>query len=269
MQTGAGGTAGASALDDDAHRPVYMGRSKFGPEWRNEVAGSGGRRGGVPMQSTKQEAKDMAYSETFNIDRWRKWLIHVGAVDPDEADYSTLRKWWEDSIDEAADWLSHGRSNIDPYAAAAILAGRDPSDATAYSSAGARERAVNQSFRSRAITKSLNLTDPDSARAIINGALSKYLGRDATDEEITAYTQALNESERKSPVVTTTDTTTSYDSQGRPTTTVNASSQKGGVSDAQANQMATDRAQALPDYGAYQAATTYASALFQALGAPV
>jgi hypothetical protein len=49
----------------------------------------------------------------------------------------------------------------------------------------------------------VNLTNPDDARSLVNGALQQYLGRDATPEEVAEFTKALNQAERKNPLVTT------------------------------------------------------------------
>ena len=49
----------------------------------------------------------------------------------------------------------------------------------------------------------VNLTNPDDAKSLVNASLQKYLGRDATDEEITEFTKALNKAERRNPIVTT------------------------------------------------------------------
>ena len=53
------------------------------------------------------------------------------------------------------------------------------------------------------VSRVVNLTNPDDAKSLVNASLQQYLGRDATDEEITEFTKALNKAERRSPIVTT------------------------------------------------------------------
>ena len=53
------------------------------------------------------------------------------------------------------------------------------------------------------VSRVVNLTNPDDAKSLVNGALQTYLGRDATQEEITEFTKALNKAERQNPIVST------------------------------------------------------------------
>lgn len=58
------------------------------------------------------------------------------------------------------------------------------------------------------VNKSVNLTDPTTARGLIKNALTGYLGRDATDKEQKSFLAALNMAERRSPSVTKSVSTT-------------------------------------------------------------
>lgn len=111
--------------------------------------------------------------------------------------------------------------------------------------------------------RTVNLTDPATARAMVNSQLSNLLGRRATDEDVDEFVGTLNQFERRNPTVQ--KTTDTY-KDGELTDTKNT--QSGGVSDSTVNDMIEDDAMALPEYGAFQAASTYYDAFTQALGAP-
>lgn len=51
-------------------------------------------------------------------------------------------------------------------------------------------------------TTSVNLTDPSTARGLVDRALSQYLGREATGKEQQAFLRALNAQEQMNPTVT-------------------------------------------------------------------
>lgn len=53
------------------------------------------------------------------------------------------------------------------------------------------------------VSRVVNLTNPDDAKSLVNAALQTYLGRDASQEEITEFTKALNKAERQNPIVST------------------------------------------------------------------
>lgn len=51
----------------------------------------------------------------------------------------------------------------------------------------------------------VNLTNEFDAEALVNNALGQYLGRDASEQEISEFWKKLNKKERKNPVVVTAD----------------------------------------------------------------
>lgn len=64
-------------------------------------------------------------------------------------------------------------------------------------------------------SKSINLTDPETAKGIILSALRQALGRRASDKEIGQFRSALNTLERQNPSITTTH----IDAKGNSTST--------------------------------------------------
>lgn len=109
----------------------------------------------------------------------------------------------------------------------------------------------------------VNITDPATARAIATKVFQDLLGRDPGQGEISAYAQALSQSEAANPSQQT--TTTQYD----PVTgeAIGSSSVTSGGMSADAQQLlAEDEIKKGKEYGATQAATTYMNALQAAVG---
>lgn len=106
-----------------------------------------------------------------------------------------------------------------------------------------------------------NLSTTEDAHAIFLTAAQSLLGRDPTKGEISSFQKTLNSYEQAHPTVTT--QTSKYigdelQSQSSKTT--------GGVSADTRTIMAQSDVKADPEFGAYQAATTYFDALQQMIG---
>lgn len=108
-------------------------------------------------------------------------------------------------------------------------------------------------------TTDTSLTSQADAAAIFRTAAQSLLGRAPTTEEINQFRANLNSQERANPVTSTITTTTNE--QGE---VVNESrTSQGGISAAGAADIAKEKAKLNPEYGAYQAATTYHNAMMQ------
>lgn len=80
--------------------------------------------------------------------------------------------------------------------------------------------------------KNIQLTDPDTARAVITAHLERMLGRRPNDAEIKDFVAALNKSERANPTVTTTVEQYAYDADAGSYQQVSSSSTTtGGAAD--------------------------------------
>lgn len=123
------------------------------------------------------------------------------------------------------------------------------------------KRYVGPQFETTHQTR-VDLTDPQTARAIATKIYQDLLGRNPGKGEIAGFATALSSAEGASPQQAT--TTTQYDmTTGKQinSNTVTA----GGVSEDAKALLAQDQAKANPEYGAVQAATTYANALESAV----
>lgn len=110
---------------------------------------------------------------------------------------------------------------------------------------------------------SVNLTDPATAKAVATQVFQQLLGRDPNAGEIQAYASALSQSEAQNP--SSTVTTTQYDmTTGEPTGSNSVTT--GGMTDQGQAQIVEDQVKGKKEYGATQAATTYMTALENAVG---
>lgn len=112
---------------------------------------------------------------------------------------------------------------------------------------------------------SVNLTDPMSARKLVDTALESYLGRKATFQEQEKFLNTLNKREQKSPTVTTQVSTTTPGGPGMSSTESSTMTQGGFNPSVFAEEFARGQQGA----GEYQAATTYLDTFIGALGARV
>lgn len=114
-------------------------------------------------------------------------------------------------------------------------------------------------------TKSVDLTNPKTARALLKQSLQDRLGRDPSAAEQQAFIAALNAAERENPTVRTTQYRLNPETQQYQMASQTTAS--GLDPQAYLDEYAEEHNQ--KEYGAYQAATTYFNALLQAIGAPV
>jgi hypothetical protein len=104
----------------------------------------------------------------------------------------------------------------------------------------------------------VNLTDPDTAKAVATKLFQDMMGRDPGAGELTAFASALHSAEQNSPVVAT--TTTQYDMDtGQPLSSSTTSS--GGLDVAGKQYIGEQQIKGKKEYGVTQAATTYQNAL--------
>lgn len=197
-----------------------------------------------------------AWYGTNQFDAWGKYLTDLGLVDPeDAASIEVLDSVWQDAVVLAANLYTQGKK-ITPWQAAALLKGANSRNGSRYG--------AGFSGTKRSRSTSVDLTDPATAKALINDTLANALGRAATEEEVRAFTSVINTAERANPTVT--ETVTTYN---RGEAVSQSSTRSGGITDAGRRQMTLDQATTLPEYGAFQAAATYYNALLGALDSPV
>jgi len=123
-------------------------------------------------------------------------LVAAGMLSPEEAaDRMAIEAAWEKMVKQAAQYYAAGKTDVTPMDIISLYAGRNI--LTGETGAASPKKTIQ---------KQVNLTNPDDARALLNGMLSNTLGRRATDEEIDGFMEGLHGTQRANPYVTTTTT---------------------------------------------------------------
>lgn len=199
---------------------------------------------------------------TKEYDRWGDKLVELGLIDEgDNRNFAVLDDWWQQVIDYTAKFTAVGK-RLTPWQVVELMAATGASGSGGSGGSGGGDGAFTG--RRTATSTSVDLTDPATAKALVNRTLSQILGRNANDDEVAAFRSAINSAEQASPTVT--NTTTEY---ADGVATSQSSTTSGGLTDAGRQQMVMDDAMQKPEYGAYQAASTYFNAMTQAIQSPV
>lgn len=171
-------------------------------------------------------------------------LIDKGAL---QATDDQLAQKWGDYVQQSANHFAAG-DTMTPW----DIIARD---------IGSRSGAGSLAGTKTTTTKDTSLTGFADASAIFRTAAQSLLGRDPTTQELKMFQANLNGQERANPTTATTTTTT--DEQGNTVSQSRTSS--GGIGAGGAQEIAQEAAKNNPEYGAYQAATTYSNAMLQTI----
>lgn len=165
-------------------------------------------------------------------------------------DKSYVPKFYSRAVKASAYEYTYNQKKITPLDAYAFIVAEE-ARAGAPAGGGGGGNGVSQSTSTQ-----VNLTDPGSARKLVDDALSQYLGRRANPNEQAKFYKALNVMERESPVVTTTTRS------GSGASTVS----QGGFNP---STFSEEWARGQQGSGEYQAATTYLNAFIDSLKATI
>ena len=204
---------------------------------------------------SEARAKVYDWYGSKDFDRWGDTLLDLGLIeDGEQRNLEVLDEWWQRTIDESIKFTAAGKS-LTPWMVVRALA----KTGAGFDGAGGRGGGVTPFSGDRKTrSMSVDLTDPKTAKGIINDALSRRLGRAATDEEIRRFTEVINSAERDNPRVT--DTTTTYEEDRA---VAQSSTTSGGTNPVE---VVDEQAMQAPEYGAYQSASTYFNALLGTIG---
>ncbi|MEV4228133.1 hypothetical protein AB0J81_13735 [Streptomyces bobili] len=111
--------------------------------------------------------------------------------------------------------------------------------------------------RAQQVDTRVDLTDPDTARAISTKLFQDLMGRDPAEGELAAFANALHSAEQAAPVVAT--TTTQYDMDTGQALSSDTT-QSGGVSGEGKAYIQEQAIKGSKEYGVTQAVTTYQNA---------
>jgi hypothetical protein len=110
-------------------------------------------------------------------------------------------------------------------------------------------------------SKSFNIPTVEDAHAATRQLFQALMGRDPDHGELDRYASMMTSYAQKHPTVTKQTQTTDIHGNTTSSSTSSGGYSQGGITD-----MLSQKAKADPEYGAYQAATTYTNALIGALG---
>lgn len=183
-------------------------------------------------------------------------LYRAGIIS-DPSDMDSIFSQWSSAVDYAGRvyTATNGKTKITPWDALQTRIG--------LAQAAYNKAHPTNTDRTTTSTATDVLTNGD-ANNMITAMYQNQLGRNPDKGELSRYRSMLINKSESNPTVT--NTTTHYDKTGNATT--QNSVQTGGYSSDAANSDLTSKIQADPDWGAYQAATTYMQAIEGLFSAP-
>lgn len=246
---GGGTSTGQYQLPSATNPLVYMGMSSNGDDSQGEGKGA--------QQSTQTLASALTYFQGFGGAEQQAMankFYRAGIIDnPD--DLAATYQQWQNAVNYASDAYTYGGKQLTPWDVIQQQIGA--------AKAGIK-KGLNHGPANTTSTVTQVLTNGD-ANTMIKAMYQNELGRDPTAGELSRYRSMLINKSKDSPSVTQTHNT--YNSRGQQTDS--SQTQSGGFDQNQANDLLQQSVQADPEYGAYQAATTYMGAIEQAMsGSP-
>lgn len=154
---------------------------------------------------------------------------------------------WQNAVQQASNFYTFANRQVTPWQAVDLMANKP--------GGGLQPKTQTQT------STSVNIPTVQDAHALTRGIYQSLMGRDPDENEQDRLASMITGYAQKHPSKTTTTQTT--DIHGN---TSSSSSTTGGVTQAGMQDMLSQQAKADPEYGAYQAASTYWNALTSALG---
>lgn len=254
---------------------VYMGSTL------TEGTGPGGVPGKVMQANLVPKQEAYGVIDNFSGKQLRDFVAtgQAAGLLEDGAGYMEAQTLWKKLVDASARLTAAGRK-IAPTDVLAGYLGKGPLAGKVGASGAALWQEQWRSGRKFLVNtqtgevkyqgprfettyqQNIDLTDPATAKALATSVFQQLLHRDPGKGELDGWASALRTAEQQSPSVT--QTTTEYDpTTGEPVGT-SSTSAGGMTADAKAY-MAQQRIKKTKEYGAVQAATTYANALENAV----
>jgi hypothetical protein len=302
MGTSTGGAASAATPYGEQQDPdaVYFGRRPGEPTVGRFFDESGKPKVTRLMENEEDDVKSVAesmamfYEDDFDLNRLGEMAEKYGMKAETLDDLMSV---WESAVQYSANKFAAG-SRKTPWEMIPLMAGAwrgdgSPADRSRALAESLNEpRTVTSTARTagRTITETatqVDISNPEQSRALVQDVLSQALGRWASGAELAEFVGTLNTYQRENPSTSTRTTTTTPQtstqtttesadgtSQSSDTSTVGGESSSSvvnqqGASAEGAQQLLLENAMEQPDYGAYQASSTYFTALLGALAAPV
>lgn len=274
---GGSGSAGSTATGQ-----VYMGtsyQSAYGPH-----GGSGAVAPDVGQSVLASKAQAYQFINTLNakdLSNIQAKMRLAGLINDNDGLLEMQAKW-KKLVDASAGLTAAGRKIspldiLDSYLGVGPLGGKSGLGGTSSGSLWQTQYRSGRKFLVNSVTgqvkyegprfqttydKSIDLTDPTTAKAIATSVFQQLMHRDPGSGELGGFSDALRSAEQASPVVT--QQTTEYDpNTGEPIGTTEK--QSGGLSSDAKAYLAQQRVKGTKEYASTQAATTYMNALEDAI----
>lgn len=253
-------------MNPEATPSGFTGAEAGGANYQNPEARPDSEAGGWSFDegSTLRDERDvyldlqrMTESELAQL---AKQMVQAGLLDEDFK-REDIEKVWDVLITKAADYHEANPNSLMTPVDMLELYGA--AGAAALGSTGTAQAAKIEEI----ISRSRDLSSNTEARALLTRAATDALGRRPTAKEIDDLQVALNSAQTKNPVTTTTRTSLSASGEVRS----QDQTRTGGVNaDAFTDTWVRggDKPSLDSEYGAYQAASTYYTALMQAIAGP-
>jgi hypothetical protein len=242
------GVAGAFGDYGVADTMIFLGedyatpQQGFAPQVGYKIGSSG-------MVSVDQAQNEIWRMDAAQINRLDDLIEASTGKRPD--DFETRKYWWNKWIDYAGAYSSATNETRSPWDMGAMSAAQSRPG-------GGAGGGPTTTF---ATTEQINLTNPSTARQVLDGALGQYLGRMPTNKEYNVFLKALNATEEASPSITE---QVSRTVPGQGTSRVSSKVRsEGGMS---REQFATEFAKGQEDYAETQLSTTGLGAFLELLG---
>lgn len=210
---------------------------------------------GVPSYIPTTAAKNSYW--TMSEEDKNKLVVTMNKAYPGGWKQSDLIAGWNRAVDSSSAMMTAEGNVVHPVQ---MFENLIPNMAYNGLSASGSTSGSGSGGTSYAIQKSVNLTDPSTARGLIDTALNNHLGRKANAKEQAAFLKALNVQQEASPSITEQTTTSS----GKSSSTTSQTT--GGFN---ASTFANEYAAGQEGAGEFQAATSLLDSFIGALGAKV
>lgn len=212
-----------------------------------------------------QAIASMANWSPEELSKWKDTLVHAGLLKPGKnVTYAQLQAQWANAVQDAAQAYTVSGKQVTPYDIVDIMGTVNGAGGT---TGGLAAGSVPGGTKQTETDRTVDHVSNEEASQILRNAFEQAVGRAPTDTEVEEFANRLHTAIRQNPTVT--KTTATMDANGNVTRNVDSEGGfgSGGVGGF-ANSMAQQDAMADPEYGAYQASTTYFSALLNAIKSP-
>lgn len=217
-----------------------------------------GNDAAVSTDATKAQTVTRALNQPYlwdeeELDTAMKRMQDAGL---DVKSFDDVNSVWQGLVERAAKTytISEGEKKVTPWDVLDLVQREDES---------ANGGADDENFTHVSTSKSIQDISEGEAWATLQSNLSRMLGRDPSDQEVRDFTHRMNGLAARNPAISRTISTYK---DGRLTNSTTREVDSGFTADDMAMTSYED-AQADPEYGAFQAASTYFNATQMALGA--